>query len=78
MAHISLRVTEKEKEAMENYANFYGVTLSDAIKDVFFEKLEDEYDLRTIAEFESAKKNNKVEYKTFDELISNLGLEDEI
>lgn len=78
MAHISLRVTDKEKETMENYANFYGVTLSDAIKNAFFEKLEDEYDLKIIAEFESAEKNNEVEYKTFDEVVSNLGLEDEI
>ena len=32
MAHISLRVTDKEKKTMENYANFHGITLSDAIK----------------------------------------------
>lgn len=70
MAHISLRVTGKEKETMGNYTNFYGVTLSNAIKAVFFEKLEDEYDLRTIAELESAEKNNEVEYKTFDEVVS--------
>lgn len=78
MAHISIRVTDKEKETMENYANFYGVTLSDAIKAAFFEKLEDEYDLRTIAEFERAEKNNEVEYKTFDEVINDLGLGNEI
>lgn len=78
MAHISLRVTDKEKKIMENYANFHGITLSDAIKDVFFKKLEDEYDLQTIAEFEIAEKNDEVEYKTFEEVIDDLGLEDEI
>ena len=78
MAHISLRVTDKEKKTMENYANFHGITLSDAIKDVFFQKLEDEYDLKTIAEFEIAEKHNEVGYKTFDQVIDDLGLENEI
>lgn len=78
MAHISLRVTDKEKKIMENYADFHGITLSDAIKDVFFKKLEDEYDLQTIAEFENAEKDGEVKYKTFDEVIDNLGLENEI
>jgi hypothetical protein len=78
MAHISLRVTDKEKKTMENYANFHGITLSDAIKDVFFQKLEDEYDLKTIAEFENAEKHNEVGYKTFDQVIDDLGLENEI
>ncbi|NLK67550.1 MAG: CopG family transcriptional regulator [Clostridiaceae bacterium] len=78
MAHISLRVTDKEKKTMENYADFHGITLSDAIKNVFFQKLEDEYDLQTIAEFENAEEQGDVEYKTFDEVISDLGLENEI
>ena len=78
MAHISLRVTDKEKKTMENYANFHGITLSDDIKDVFFQKLEDEYDLKTIAEFENAEKHNEVGYKTFDQVIDDLGLENEI
>ena len=78
MAHISLRVTDKEKKTMENYADFHGVTLSDAIKDVFFQKLEDEYDLKTIAEFESAENDGEVEYRTFDEVIEDLGLKDEV
>lgn len=77
MAHISLRVTDEEKRIMENYANFCGVTLSEAIKTVFFEKLEDEYDLRTIAEYEIAEKSGKVEYKTFDEIIDDLGFSDD-
>ena len=63
---------------MENYADFHGITLSDAIKNVFFQKLEDEYDLQTIAEFENAEEQGDVEYKTFDEVISDLGLENEI
>ncbi|MGI6307218.1 MAG: type II toxin-antitoxin system RelB family antitoxin [Dethiobacteria bacterium] len=78
MAHISFRVSDEEKELMENYANWLGVSLSEAIKTIFFEKMEDEYDLRVIAEYEAAEKEGKIEYKTFDEVVNDLGLEDEI
>ncbi|MDD4592475.1 MAG: DUF6290 family protein [Parabacteroides sp.] len=78
MAHISLRVTDIEKKIMENYADFHGITLSDAIKNIFFQKLEEEYDLKTITEFENAEKHGEVKYKTFDEVIDDLGIENEI
>jgi len=38
---------------MEGYAKLQGMNLSDAIKEAFFEKLEDEYDLRSILEYEA-------------------------
>ncbi|MDI9476056.1 MAG: type II toxin-antitoxin system RelB family antitoxin [Natronincolaceae bacterium] len=78
MAHVSLRVTDEEKKIMENYANWLGVSLSDAIKTAFFEKIEDEYDLRVIAEYEADEKAGGIEYKTFDEVVNDLGLKDEI
>lgn len=78
MAHISLRLSEEEKKLMENYANWLGVSLSEAIKAVFFEKLEEEYDLRIIAEYEAAEKEGKIAYKTFTQVVNDLGFEDEI
>ncbi|MDR2531305.1 MAG: DUF6290 family protein [Oscillospiraceae bacterium] len=72
MPHVSLRVTEKEKTWMESYAKLLGITLSDAIKGAFFEKLEDEYDLRTIEEYEKEKGDMK--YYTHDEIKKMLGL----
>lgn len=78
MVHISLRVTDEEKELMENYANWHGISLSDAVKTAFFEKIEDEYDLRVIAEYEAAEKAGEVEYVSHEELIKELGLENEI
>ncbi|MDL2252651.1 DUF6290 family protein [Ruminococcaceae bacterium OttesenSCG-928-I18] len=53
MAHVSLRVSDQEKAMMESYANLHGVSLSEAVKEAFFEKLEDEYDLKLIAEYEA-------------------------
>lgn len=78
MAHISLRVTDEEKELMESYATWHDISLSDAVKTAFFEKIEDKYDLRVISEYEAAEKAGEVEYITYEELIKELGLEDEI
>ena len=55
MPHVSLRVSEQEKNWMESYAKLQGTNLSDAIKNAFFEKLEDEYDLKTIRDYEAEK-----------------------
>ncbi|MEG1473892.1 MAG: DUF6290 family protein [Christensenella sp.] len=75
MAHISLRVSDMEKIAMDNYAKLHGMNLSDAIKEAFFEKLEDEYDLRVIEEYEKNKAGMK--FYTMDEAKKELGLNDE-
>ena len=71
MTHISLRVTPEERGAMENYAQFAGLSLSEAIKQVFFEKLEDEYDLRLISEFE---KNDDGTRYSLEDIEKELGL----
>jgi hypothetical protein len=75
MAHVSLRVSEQEKTWMESYAKLHGVSLSDAIKQAFFEKLEDDYDLNVIREYEQEK---PVKFYSLSEVISELGLDDEL
>lgn len=75
MAHVSLRVSEQEKTWMESYAKLHGVSLSDAIKQAFFEKLEDDYDLNVIREYEQEK---PVKFYSMSEVISDLGLDDEL
>lgn len=76
MPHVSLRVSQQEKEWMDSYANLHGVSLSDAIKSAFFEKLEDEYDLRTIREYENNKAS--VEFYSLEETKNELKLDDEL
>ena len=74
MPHVSLRVTDEEKNWMEGYAQVLGVNLSDAIKNVFFEKLEEDYDLRIIRKHEEQKAKGLVEYFSLDEAKKELGL----
>lgn len=74
MPHISLRVSEQEKELMESYANLHGVNLSEALKAAFFEKLEDEYDIKTIEEYEN---NPFIKTYTLEEVKKELGLDND-
>ena len=74
MPHVSLRVTEDEKKMMESYAKLHGIKISDALKEAFFEKLEDEYDLKAIREYDSEKAQGNMKYYSHIEVKEILGL----
>jgi len=74
MPHVSLRVTEDEKSLMESYSKLHGIKLSDAIKDAFFDKLEDEFDVKAISEHEADKAKGNIKYYTHAEVKEMLGL----
>ena len=42
---VSIRMTQEEKELANAYAKISGLSLSEAIKRAYFEKIEDEYDI---------------------------------
>ena len=42
---VSVDLTQEEYELANRYANKMGVPLDEAIKNAFFEKIEDEYDI---------------------------------
>ena len=44
MSNITLRLTDEERDILNNIAHLYGGKLSTAIKTILFEKIEDEYD----------------------------------
>ena len=74
MPHVTMRVTEEEKNWMENYAHVLGVNLSDAIKNAFFEKLEDDYDIKIVKDHEERKAKGLVKYYSHEEVKKELGL----
>ena len=76
MPHVTMRVTEEEKLWMENYAQVMGINLSEAIKNAFFEKLEDEYDLKIAKEHMERKARGLVKYYTHEEAKKELGIID--
>jgi len=71
MPHISIRVSEQEKNQIESYAKLQGLNLSEAIKLAFFSKLEDEFDISLIQEYESDP--NEITY-SHEEVKKLLGL----
>jgi len=75
MSHISLRVTAEERSAMENYAKVLGMNISEAIKSVFFQRLEDEFDLQRIQEHREKKARGEVQMYTHDEILRELGFD---
>ena len=74
MPHVSLRVTEDERRTMEGYARVQGVNISEAIKDVFFQRLEDEFDLQRIKEHKEKKARGEVQFYSLEEAKKELGL----
>ena len=42
---VKVRMKEEEKEIDEVYARHIGMSLSDAMKRIYFEKIEEEYDI---------------------------------
>lgn len=70
---ISIRMTPEEKNLADAYARLNGVSLSEAIKKAYFERIEDEYDIALAdAALKDYKKNPK--RYTLDELEKELGL----
>lgn len=78
MSMITLRVSEEEKEVLQRYADFTGVSLSEFIKTRVIESIEDEYDLKMIEEYEKKKLNNELEFYSLDEVKKLLGIDDEL
>ncbi len=66
-------MTQEEKELADAYAKLNGVSLSEAIKRAYFDKIEDEYD---IALMDAALAENKKNLKTYslEEIEKELGL----
>ena len=70
---VSIRMTKEEKQLADSYAKLYGLSLSEAIKRTFFEKIENEYDA-AIAETALREYEKNPKTYTLDELMKELGL----
>ena len=68
MSTLTIRLNEEEKTIFQNVAGLYGGKLSTTIKQLALEKLEDEYDLQLMKEYEERKERNEVEYVSFEDM----------
>jgi len=78
MSQISLTVSPEEQGAMERYAKKMGLSVPDAIKNRFFQSIEDEIDFQRIIAHRERKARGEVKFYTHDEIVKELGLEDDL
>jgi hypothetical protein len=60
MSTISLRLNKEEERLFKNYADFTGEGLTTLLKKALTEKIEEEYDLQAVKEYESVKAKGEV------------------
>ena len=71
MAVLSIRLTDVEYRALKSYAKENGVTMEKAVKDAFFEMLEDRFDLESFDKAYAAYRKDGRAY-TMDEAQKEL------
>ena len=74
MSNITLRLTDEEREILNSVAHLYGDKLSTAIKTILFEKIEEDYNLKIVKDFEKREKENKVELVSLSDFRKKLGV----
>ena len=74
MAILSLRFTDEEYNSLKTFAAVNGVSLNKAVKDAFFEKLEESYDLASFDKAYAEYLKDKHTY-TREEVEKEFGLD---
>ena len=74
MSNITLRLTDEERDILNNIAHLYGGKLSTAIKTILFEKIEEDYNLKLIKDFEKREKEDKVDLISLSDFRKELGV----
>lgn len=75
MSVVSIRFNDDEEEILKNYVKSKGLSLSQYIKNIIFEKIEEEYDLKSVQEYLKAKSEGTLNLIPFEEAIKewNIG-----
>ena len=73
MTTISLRATDTERKLIKDIAKLHGKTISQYIKDVVLDRIEDEYDLKAYDDALAEFKRNQVAY-SLEEIKKRHGL----
>ncbi|MBQ9828421.1 MAG: hypothetical protein IJM62_07040 [Lachnospiraceae bacterium] len=71
---LTIRVNDAEDNILAEASAVYGVSKSTLIKRLAFEKLEDEFDLQAIAEYEKKKAEGSITTRPVEELWEELGI----
>ena len=75
MSVVSIRFNDEEEEIVKNYIKSKGTNLSQYIKNIIFEKIEEEYDLKLVQEYLKAKSEDTLNLIPFEEAIKEWDIE---
>ncbi|WP_338946363.1 DUF6290 family protein [Fusobacterium pseudoperiodonticum] len=75
MSVVSIRFNDEEEEIVKNYVKSKGTNLSQYIKNIIFEKIEEEYDLKLVQEYLKAKSEGTLNLISFEEAIKEWDIE---
>lgn len=67
---LSLRLEKEDERLIREYARFYGMTVSEFLRKAAIERIEDEYDLNALKDYERRKSNGELELYDHDEVWS--------
>ena len=71
---FSIRLTPEERALAESYAKIHSISVSEAFKRALFERIEDEYDLQIIKDYEQRKKDGALELVGHEQLWKELDI----
>ena len=72
MTTMTIRISEHDKQLIKTYAAMHGLSVADVLRRSAIERIEDEFDLRELAE---AVRTSTGEFVTHEELMSKYGLQ---
>ena len=75
MSVVSIRFNDDEEELLKNYVKSKGLNLSQYIKNTIFEKIEEEYDLKSVQEYLKVKSEGTLNLIPFEEAIKEWDIE---
>ena len=69
---VSLRLSEEDERLIKNYARYNQLTVSEFLRMAALERIENEYDLQALKEYEERKAAGEVKLYSHDEVWSDL------
>ena len=75
MSVVSIRFNDEEEEIVKNYVKSKGTNLSQYIKNIIFEKIEEEYDLKLVQEYLKSKSEDTLNLIPFEEAVKEWDIE---
>ena len=74
-AVISVRVSDEEKEAFNKFSKLYDKPISSLMKEFFIQRIEDEYDMKIIEQYEKDVAAGKESLTSWEDVVRELDLD---